>query len=110
MSTSVVLGVDLERYLHDAHDMFEEYLDEFIYPLRQRFKQVVDLNSQTEEAGNYSMQVINGEALLNTFIEEWNWSKSVSSWLEENCQEAACLEWLHSLNEESNCSLFAKQR
>ena len=110
MSTSVILGVDFERYLHDAHDMFEEYLDEFIYPLRQRFKQVVDLNSQTEEAGNYSMQVINGEALLNTFIEEWNWSKSVSSWLEENCQEAACLEWLQSLNEVSNCSLFAKQR
>ncbi|WP_407451525.1 hypothetical protein [Fibrobacter sp.] len=112
MSTSVILGVDLERYLHDAHDMFEEYLDEFIYPLRQRFKQVVDLNSQTEEAGNYSMQVINGEALLNTFIEEWNWSKSVSSWLEENCQdtEYACLEWLRTLNENSNYSLFAKQK
>lgn len=112
MSTSVILGVDLERYLHDASDVFGPALDQFIYPLRQQFKQVVDLNSQTEEAGNYSMQVINGEALLNTFIKEWNWSKSVSSWLEENCQdtEYACLEWLRTLNEDSNYSLFAKQK
>ena len=108
MSTSVVLGVDLERYLHDAKGLFDVELDEFIYPLRKMFRQVVDLKAQTAEADDYTMQVINGEALLNTFIGEWNWSKSVSSWLEENCQGAACLEWLHRLNEESNCNLFGE--
>lgn len=105
MSTSVILGVDLERYLHDAADTFEEHLDQFIYPLRQQFKQVVDLNSQTEEAGCYSMQVINGEALLNTFIEEWKWSKSVSSWLEDNYKDNGSLEWVRNLNANTNNGL-----
>lgn len=108
MSTGVILGVDLERYLHDAHDLFKVELDQFIYPLRQQFKQVVDLNSQTEEAQDYSMQVINGEALLNTFIAEWNWSKSVSSWLEENYKDSGSLEWLRDLNDHTNKLLVAE--
>lgn len=105
MSTGVILGVDLERYLHDAFDTFGVLLDQFIYPLRQKFKQVVNLSSQTEEAQDYSMQVINGEALLNTFVAEWNWSKSVSSWLEENYKDSGSLEWIRGLNTNSNNGL-----
>lgn len=101
MSTSVVLGVDLERYLHDARDMFAVELDEFIYPLRKMFKQVVDIKPQTSEASDYAMQVINGEALLNTFITEWNWSESVSSWLEKNYTKSDNLEWILDLNKET---------
>ena len=92
MSLTVILGSDFERYLHDAHNIYkknvngkvtEVEMDEFIYPLRQLFPQVVELEAGDKRANDYVMQVVNGEALLNAFIEKWAWSGSVSKWLED---------------------------
>ncbi len=86
MSMSVVLGCDLERYLHDAtlHGKKVE-LDMFIYPLRQLFPQTVNVEAKDARAEDYAMQVINGEALLETIINHdlWTWSSSVSEWLKQ---------------------------
>lgn len=96
MSLSIILGADFERYLHDAHNIYKiktmdekgKYVEcpadmnEFIYPLRQLFPQVVELEADDKRANDYVMQVVNGEALLNSFIKDWAWSGSVSGWLE----------------------------
>ena len=90
MSMSVVLGCDLERYLHDAalHGDKENpaEMDRFIYPLRKLFPQLIDFDAEDSRAESYVMQVINGEALLETIInhEEWTWNCPVHEWLEEH--------------------------
>lgn len=90
MSTSVILGADLERYMHEAcknNDSYKAYnLDKYIYPLRQMFPLSIDIEAANDDprANEYTMQVINGEALLNTFLEKWNWDGQVSKWLENN--------------------------
>ena len=89
MSSAVVLGADLERYLHDANTLYKTTMDGFIYPLRKLFPLVIDIEAErTEErtvkAANYMMQVINGEALLNTFLKDWNYDGRLSKWLEKN--------------------------
>ena len=114
MSTSVVLGADLERYLHEAYKTDPECeMDKYIYPLRKIFPQVISLQAEDERAHDYAMQVINGEALLNTFVEEWANDGSVSSWLnrkyDENnskSEEAQddCIKWFFILNKETNIS------
>ena len=92
MSLSVILGSDFERYLHDAHNIYkieingnvtDVEMDEFINPLRQLFPQYVELEANDKRANDYVMQVVNGEALLNSFIKEWAWSGSVSEWLKK---------------------------
>ena len=104
MSLSVILGSDFERYLHEAHNIYKRKvkdekgnvvkdewgkdvedgveMDEFIYPLRQCFPQCVQLEAGDKHANDYVMQVVNGEALLNSFIKDWAWSKPVSEWLQ----------------------------
>ena len=94
MSTGVILGADLERYLHEAYrygtvtnGVSDLEMDRYIYPLRKFFpQQPIDLQAANddERANNYLMQVINGEALLNTFIEEWAYDGTVSAWLGVN--------------------------
>lgn len=91
LSTGVVLGADLERYLHDAHKLYgkECELDSLIYPLRKLFPQSIDIQAEKKEDGrvqaaNYMMQVINGEYLLNTFLTKWNYDGRLSVWLDKN--------------------------
>lgn len=94
MSMSVVLGCDLERYLHDAALHGEKgvsvELDKFIYPLRQLFPQTVNVEAQDSRAEDHVMQVINGEALLETIInhDEWTWDCSVHEWLSKHRSDA----------------------
>lgn len=108
MSMSVVLGCDLERYLHDAPNVFGKgfEMDRYIFPLRQLFPQTIDIESQNSSASNYIMQVINGEALLETIInhKEWTWSCPVHEWLEENWQKDVKdrLSWMSILNQNKN--------
>lgn len=89
MSMSVVLGCDLERYLHDAALHGEKdnpaEMDRFIYPLRKLFPQIVNIDAEDSRAESYAMQVVNGEALLETIInhEDWTWSCPVHEWLED---------------------------
>lgn len=94
MSMSVVLGCDLERYLHDA----PEDLDYLILSLRQLFPQIVNIEAKDERAEDYTMQVINGEALLETIInhEDWNWSLSVHDWLEKHLNDEK-MAWIPAL-------------
>ena len=77
MALSVVLGSDLERYLHDYN------LDVCINPLRQLFPQKIVIDSKTTEASSYIMQVVNGEQLLANIIDKWQWNDSLSKWLLE---------------------------
>ena len=104
MSMSVVLGCDLERYLHDA----PEEMDVFIYTLRQLFPQTINVEAKDSRAEDHAMQVINGEALLETIInhENWTWDCSVSSWLDTHFKDTKDerLAWLHDkeLNMSSN--------
>ena len=87
MSTGIILGADLERYLHEAHWMGAENeyeMNRYIYPLRKLFPQSVDLKAEDERAQDYVMNVINGEALLNTFMDDWRNTEPVASWLEKN--------------------------
>lgn len=85
MSTGVILGADMERYLHEARkaDQFGIEMDELIYPLRKLFPQTVNLEAQDSLAEDYQMSVINGEALLNCFVDKWQHQKSVSDWLSD---------------------------
>ena len=103
ISTSVVLGADLERYLHEAWRTGNE-MDQYIYPLRVLFPQVISLQAEDERAHDHAMQVINGEALLNTFVEEWANNGSVSSWLEtkyNNDKQGECIKWFIMLEKET---------
>ena len=90
MSMSVVLGCDLERYLHDAALHGEKNnpvdLDKFIYPLRLLFPQTINVEAKDSRAEDHAMQVINGEALLETIInhDDWSWNLSVHKWLDKH--------------------------
>lgn len=85
MSTGVILGADMERYLHEAHkaDQFGIGMDDLIYSLRKLFPQSVNLEAEDNRAEDYQMSVINGEALLNCFVDKWQHQKSVSEWLSD---------------------------
>lgn len=115
LSTGVILGADLERYLHDAHKTFNmeesEEMDEFIYPLRKLFPVSVDLEAPLKDnhfqASNYTMQVINGEALLNTFLTKWNYNGRLSDWLDDNREH---LTWYTTLRDESGIPVENKRR
>ena len=112
MALSVILGSDFERYLHEAHNIYKiktkdekgrvvelpAEMDEFIYPLRQLFPQVVELEAGDKRANDYVMQVVNGEALLNAFVEKWAWSGSASEWLIKA--------WNNRKNEKNPCLLI----
>lgn len=82
MSLAVVLGAEMERNLHDD----KEELDVYIYTLRQMYPLSINLTADNgdDRANDYSMQVINGEALLNSFLNQWNYNGSLYDWLEEN--------------------------
>lgn len=101
LSTGTVLGADLERYLHDAKKIYDSEMDEFIYPMRKLFPQNMDIQAENTEkdriqAANYMMQVINGEALLNTFLAQWHYEGRLADWLDENCES---LEWYKALRD-----------
>lgn len=109
MSMSVVLGCDLERYLHDASNLYNIELDRCIIPLREEFPQINNIDSQTDEAHSYIMQVINGEALLDTIInhKNWKWEQTTSKWLETN---EGSINWIRGLDlkDEKEKSAFFK--
>ena len=111
MSMSVVLGCDLERYLHDAalHGKNAESgeMDKFINPLRKLFPQLVTLDAEDSRAESYVMQVINGEALLETIInhDDWTWNCTVRKWLEDHFNDEK-MAWL----QDSELSMTLGQR
>lgn len=84
MSTGMILGADLERYLHDAKKIYGEEMDLCICPLREAFPQVIDIKAQDSQADDYAMQTINGEALLNKFLADWDNKNRLSEWLWDN--------------------------
>lgn len=103
MSLSIILGADFERYLHEAYKIYKINIDgveraiemdEYIYTLRRIFPQITQIKAEDERANDYDMQVVNGEALLNSFIEKWSWDGSVSEWLGKNYSD---LPWLYNL-------------
>lgn len=96
LSTGLVLGADLERYLHDARNYYgDRYeMDRYIYPLRKLFPQTVDIQSEDSRAADHTMEVINGEALLNTFLERWKYDGTVSGWLQQHGKE---LDWVKEM-------------
>lgn len=63
LSVGAVLGVDLERYLHDCYRIENIEMDALIYPLRQKYPLVADVYSDSQKSPNHSV-VINGEALI----------------------------------------------
>ncbi|WP_371555706.1 EF-Tu/IF-2/RF-3 family GTPase [Fibrobacter sp. UWB12] len=82
MALSIILGTDLERYLHEANDVYGVEMDAYIYDLRKQFPQLTQIKAEDERANDYDMQTINGEALLNSFMDKWAWSCPVHKWLE----------------------------
>ncbi len=103
LSTGVILGADLERYLHEAYRTGNE-MDKYIYPLRKLFPQTLDIEAEDGRAHDYTMEVINGETLINTFLEEWQNDGSVASWLEKNHNNkeyAELEEWCRLLNNQT---------
>lgn len=97
MSTGVILGADMERYLHEARkaDQFGIEMDDLIYPLRKVFPQSVNLEAEDNRAEDYQMSVINGEALLNCFMEKWPRSKRLSVWLADNFRKIDEFDYLY---------------
>ncbi|MBP5769546.1 MAG: hypothetical protein J6W51_10775 [Fibrobacter sp.] len=96
MSLSIILGADFERYLHEAFDVYGLYMDDLIYSLRQLFPQITQIKAEDDRANDYIMQVVNGESLLNSFVEDWGWNGSVSKWLDEHYNEK--LSWVNQLD------------
>ena len=101
MSTGIILGADLERYLHEAKDQYGIWMDEYIYPLRKLFPQSVNIEAEDTRADNYKMSVINGESLLNSFVNEWNHSGVLSTWLQGKFSD---IKQFNKLREETNMS------
>lgn len=100
LSTGVVLGYDLERYLHEAYKLDPQCeMDRYIYPLRRLFPLTIDLASETSQANDYVMEVLNGEALLNTFLDQWDGKDNLHIWMERNRKK---LEWYQLLSQETS--------
>lgn len=107
MATSIVLGTEFERYLHDVakNSEYKLEMDKFIYPLRKLYPQSVDIFSPNDSrAKNYTMNVINAESLLNSIVSDknkiyWNNSGRLSEWLEKNFDKVSPLNELKSLPE-----------
>ncbi len=110
MSTSLILGADLERYLHEAHKQYpgkKVEMNKFIYPLRKLFPQTIDVKVKPEDrrAQDYDLQVINGEALLNTFIDKDDWKKDgrIFTQLSNHAEE---LDWYQGLKDKKTDLVF----
>ena len=101
MSTGMILGADLERYLHEAYKQFKYpdgrdiQMDRCIYPLRKLFPLTVDIKAEDRRAEDYTLQVINGEALLNSFLAEWNYQGRLSDWLWMNKDTSGAMVWFY---------------
>lgn len=98
MSTGIILGADMERYLHEAHkkEQFGIEMDALIYPLRKLFPQSVNLEGEDNRAEDYQMSVINGEALLNCFVDKWQHQGTVSDWLSSNFRSVSQFDYLYT--------------
>ena len=92
MSTGMILGADLERYLHDAYKKYHVEMDLCIYPLRKQFPLTMDIKAEDRRAEDYTLQVINGEALLNKFLAEWDYQGRLSNWLDAH-QDEPYMDW-----------------
>lgn len=101
MSLSIVLGTDFERYMHEAYNVYGVEMDEYIYPLRELFPQLTKIEAEDDRANDYVMQVVNGEALLNSLINEWAWNGPVYTWLIDNHSK---IPWLQNI-----CELIRKE-
>ena len=120
MSTGMILGADLERYLHEAYKQFKYpdgkgiEMDKCIYPLRKLFPLTVDIKAEDQRAEDYTLQVINGETLLNSFLAEWNYQGRLSKWLWDNQDSRYAMDWFRDetvgmrkmLNEDQQRVLF----
>ncbi|MCQ2148475.1 MAG: hypothetical protein MJZ16_13325, partial [Bacteroidales bacterium] len=98
MSTGLILGADLERYLHDAYKVQKREMDKYIYPLRRLFPQTVDIKAEDKRAEDYNLQVINGESLLNSILPKWDNKGKLSEWMKSHATE---LPWFNALVKES---------
>ena len=111
MSTGMILGADLERYLHDAFNRNGKNMDKFIYPLRKMFPLTLDIQAEDKRAEDYALQVINGESLLNTILEQRDKDEKkqgqsagrISQWLKGN---ALSLSWFAALKDPKTGLLF----
>lgn len=108
MSTGLILGADLERYLHDAFKLYpgkKVEMDKFIYPLRKAFPQTVDVKVKPEDrrAQDYNLQVINGEALLNTVIDKWKEEGRIYDRLSRHAMD---LDWYKALKDKKTGIVF----
>ena len=73
LSVGAILGAELERNLHEAYKTKGEELDRYIFPLREMFPLKVDIKSEQtgDDASSYLMSVINGDLLLNSFLDDY---------------------------------------
>ena len=118
MSTGLILGADLERYLHDAFNRSGKNMDKFIYPLRKQFPQTMDIKAQDTRAEDYALQVINGEALLNEILnkqkefeqEEGRYTGRISAWLHKNAgSEKWSMDWFKALKDPQTGLVFTDE-
>lgn len=110
ISTSALLGADLERYLHEAYRngrYMEAEMDRYIYPLRKLFPLKVELETEDRRADNYSMQLIGGESVISSILDKWAYQESVSSWLEKNRNT---LDWYVALHAETGIDTIHAHR
>lgn len=110
ISSSAILGADLERYLHEAYRegrYMETEMDRYIHPLRKLFPLKVEIEAQDQRADNYNMQVISGEAIISSILDKWAYQESVSSWLEKN---RSTLDWYTVLHEETGIDAVHSHR
>jgi hypothetical protein len=109
MSTGMILGADLERYLHDAKKVYGEEMDLCIAPLRQAFPQVFEIKAQDNRADDYAMQTINGEALLNEFLSAWDNKDRLSNWLWNNKGKEEYKEAMAWFNEDTKLASLLRE-
>jgi hypothetical protein len=113
MSTGLILGSDLERYLHDAFNRTGKNMDKFIYALRKLFPQTMDIKAEDKRAEDYALQVINGEALLNEILdkqkefeqEQGRYTGRISDWLKEYAGE---MDWFKALKDPQTGLVFTE--
>ena len=125
MSTGLILGADLERYLHDAFNRSGKNMDKFIYPLRKLFPQTMDIKAEDKRAEDYALQVINGEALLNEILnkkqkfeqkqkqeqgqeqeqEQGRYTGRISEWLHDH---AGSMDWFKTLKDPQTGLVFTE--
>ncbi len=76
LSLGAILGAHLERGLHEAYKISKVEMDEFIFPLRQKYPLNVDSYTLSASDNNYQLQGLNGARLLEDVFEKTRWYDS----------------------------------